>query len=86
MFSRVMKNWTASIWIYCLITKSGQMNDGRLDFSGAFIRFAIGQVHGALSWFIRLYKALVELSASMQRLEQTLRAQWDGEIDAAAHP
>lgn len=33
-----------------------------------------------MSWFIRLYKALVELSASMQRLEQTLRAQRAGEI------
>lgn len=38
------------------------------------IRSAFGQVHGALSWFIRVYKALVELSASMQRLEQFKQA------------
>ena len=34
------------------------------------IRSAFGQVHGALSWFIRVYYSLVELSASMQRLTQ----------------
>lgn len=34
------------------------------------IRSAFGQVHGALSWFIRVYYSLVELSASMQRLSQ----------------
>ncbi|GAB7194831.1 ABC transporter ATP-binding protein/permease [Dickeya oryzae] len=41
------------------------------------IRSAFGQVHGALSWFIRVYYSLVELSASMTRLDQFRR-----EIDA----
>lgn len=34
------------------------------------IRSAFGQVHGALSWFIRMYHELALLSASMQRLSQ----------------
>lgn len=34
------------------------------------VRSAFSQVHGALSWFIRVYKALVELSASIERLAQ----------------
>lgn len=34
------------------------------------IRSAFNQVHQALSWFIRVYPALVELSASMARLTQ----------------
>lgn len=34
------------------------------------IRSAFGQVYGALSWFINVYYGLVELSASMQRLNQ----------------
>lgn len=34
------------------------------------VRSAFGQVHGALSWFIRVYKPLVELSASIERLAQ----------------
>ncbi|WP_437609178.1 ABC transporter ATP-binding protein/permease [Erwinia sp. V71] len=34
------------------------------------IRSAFNQVHTALSWFIRVYPALVELSASMARLTQ----------------
>lgn len=38
------------------------------------VRSAFGQVHGALSWFIRVYKALVELSASIERLEQFRQA------------
>ncbi|ERK16424.1 SbmA protein [Pantoea sp. AS-PWVM4] len=38
------------------------------------VRSAFGQVHGALSWFIRVYKALVELSASISRLEQFSQA------------
>lgn len=41
------------------------------------IRSAFGQVHSALSWFIRVYYSLVELSASMARLDQFRR-----EIDA----
>lgn len=38
------------------------------------VRSAFGQVHGALSWFIRVYKALVELSASIERLAQFRQA------------
>ncbi|MGM3172858.1 ABC transporter ATP-binding protein/permease [Dickeya lacustris] len=34
------------------------------------IRSAFGQVHSALSWFIRVYYSLVELSASLTRLDQ----------------
>ncbi|WP_373240152.1 ABC transporter ATP-binding protein/permease [Kluyvera ascorbata] len=45
------------------------------------VRSAFGQVHGALSWFIRVYTALIELSASMHRLEQFKR-----EIDACQYP
>ncbi|NPE57339.1 ABC transporter ATP-binding protein/permease [Dickeya dadantii] len=37
------------------------------------IRSAFGQVHSALSWFIRVYYSLVELSASMTRLDQFRR-------------
>ncbi|TLV23956.1 ABC transporter ATP-binding protein/permease [Klebsiella indica] len=38
------------------------------------VRSAFGQVHGALSWFIRVYIALVELSASIERLTQFRQA------------
>ncbi|HHQ5723343.1 TPA: ABC transporter ATP-binding protein/permease [Klebsiella variicola subsp. variicola] len=38
------------------------------------VRSAFGQVHGALSWFIRVYKELVELSASIERLTQFRQA------------
>ncbi|MEQ9877232.1 ABC transporter ATP-binding protein/permease [Pectobacterium aroidearum] len=34
------------------------------------IRGAFAQVHGALSWFIRMYREFMELSASMERLSQ----------------
>lgn len=45
------------------------------------IRSAFNQVHGALSWFIRVYKPLTELSASMQRL-----AEFKREIAACRYP
>ncbi|MDI9278614.1 SbmA/BacA-like family transporter [Pantoea sp. EABMAA-21] len=38
------------------------------------VRSAFGQVHGAMNWFIRMYKALVQLSASIERLEQFRQA------------
>lgn len=38
------------------------------------VRSAFGQVHSALSWFIRVYRALVELSASIERLAQFRQA------------